>query len=273
MKDYYAILGLDSDASTDTIKAAYRHLAREAHPDRKSHLGRDAQLGSSSRMAELNEAHAVLSNPARKKEYDEEVRREEAERERREEAAAHGAAPPPSPVPVPGAAAEPQAPQPLRTRPRAGGGVASSVVQHYASQLQQVLLAKKEEFPWRPLKLEGFDWALESDFWVSHYIVTFRGFAIADPEATRKFTNYAQFAIDRSRKLLKQNFFLFLFGFQRIVEFEQVLAQLRRFSGGASERSLILLLDVAHGRSVPCGPRIQDSRYTTLLSRIGVSGS
>ncbi len=271
MKDFYAILGLDSDASLDTIKAVYRRLAREAHPDRLSHLGRGAQSDASARMAELNEAYSVLSNTARRKQYDEEVRQEQAEKDRREEAAASGAPVPPAPGPAP--VVEPAVPQPARARARPGTGVGSSVVQHYSGQLQQVLMSKKEEFPWQSVKLEGFDWALESGFWVAHYVVAFRGFALADPEATRKFTNYAQFAIDRSRKLLKQNFFLFLFGFQRIVEFEQVLAQLRRFSGSASERALILLLDVAHGRSVPCGPRIQDKRYETLLSRIGVSSA
>ena len=34
MEDYYAILGLDQGASPESIKLAYRRLARESHPDR-----------------------------------------------------------------------------------------------------------------------------------------------------------------------------------------------------------------------------------------------
>lgn len=56
-KDYYRILGLDRGASTDEIKKAYRKLARKYHPD----VSKEAD--ASQRMAEVNEANAVLSDP------------------------------------------------------------------------------------------------------------------------------------------------------------------------------------------------------------------
>ena len=63
--DYYEILGVSQDAAPERIKAAYRELALRYHPDRN----RD-RPEAADRMKAVNEAYAVLSNPARRREYD-----------------------------------------------------------------------------------------------------------------------------------------------------------------------------------------------------------
>jgi len=63
--DYYAILGVSQDASTRQIKAAYRRLAFQHHPDRN----RDTTKASEA-MKRINEAYAVLSSPVKRREYD-----------------------------------------------------------------------------------------------------------------------------------------------------------------------------------------------------------
>lgn len=63
-KDYYETLTLDNKASQKQIKEAYRKLALEYHPDRN----RDPLAAA--KMKEINEAYAVLSDPAKRKEYD-----------------------------------------------------------------------------------------------------------------------------------------------------------------------------------------------------------
>lgn len=63
-KDYYRILGVDKTASAQDIKKAYRRLARKHHPD----LNQDPQAAR--HMAELNEAHAVLSDAEKRAAYD-----------------------------------------------------------------------------------------------------------------------------------------------------------------------------------------------------------
>ena len=64
-KDYYQILGVATDSTSQQIKTAYRKLAFQYHPDR---TGNDAD--SALRMKDINEAYAVLSDPAKRQNYD-----------------------------------------------------------------------------------------------------------------------------------------------------------------------------------------------------------
>lgn len=64
-KDYYQILGINKDASQEQIKAAYRKLAFQYHPDRNK-----GDQMAAEKMKEINEAYAVLSDQVKKKEYD-----------------------------------------------------------------------------------------------------------------------------------------------------------------------------------------------------------
>lgn len=65
-KDYYKILGVSKNASSEEIKKAFRKIARDNHPDQ--HPG---DTKAETRFKEASEANAVLSDPARRKEYDE----------------------------------------------------------------------------------------------------------------------------------------------------------------------------------------------------------
>lgn len=65
-KDYYKVLGVAKTASQDEIKAAYRNLAIKHHPDRNKDKGKEAET----KMQELNEAYAVLSDAEKRQQYD-----------------------------------------------------------------------------------------------------------------------------------------------------------------------------------------------------------
>ncbi|GAB3980201.1 J domain-containing protein [Spirosoma terrae] len=63
--DYYAVLGVPKTASDDDIKKAYRKLARKLHPDLNPN---DPE--ASKKFQQLNEANEVLSDPEKRKKYD-----------------------------------------------------------------------------------------------------------------------------------------------------------------------------------------------------------
>lgn len=68
MRDLYSILDVGRDSSNAAIKAAYRGLAKQSHPD--LHLG-DGE--AENRTKEINYAYAVLGDPASRAAYDEEL--------------------------------------------------------------------------------------------------------------------------------------------------------------------------------------------------------
>src|SRR5579859_3918463 len=65
-KDFYSVLGVGSSASQDEIKKAYRRLAKKFHPDANANDPKAAE-----RFKEISEANNVLSDPVKRKQYDE----------------------------------------------------------------------------------------------------------------------------------------------------------------------------------------------------------
>jgi molecular chaperone DnaJ len=65
-KDYYAALGVSKEAAAPEIKKAYRKLARKFHPD-----ANNGDTKAEDKFKEISEAYDVLSDPTKRKEYDE----------------------------------------------------------------------------------------------------------------------------------------------------------------------------------------------------------
>ena len=86
-RDYYDVLGIPRNATTEQVQQAYRKLARKHHPD----VNKDP--GAEDRFKEVNEAYTVLSDPETRKRYDrfgEDFRRIPEDYDERAAAAAGG---------------------------------------------------------------------------------------------------------------------------------------------------------------------------------------
>src|SRR5215469_2622369 len=86
--DYYKILDVSKTASQDEIRAAYRKLARKHHPD----LNPDDKEAHK-KFQQINEANEVLSDPEKRKKYDQygkDWQHADAFEKARQEAGSHG---------------------------------------------------------------------------------------------------------------------------------------------------------------------------------------
>ena len=68
MENYYEILEVKNDASDEVIKAAYKALIKKYHPDNGG--GQDP---TGDKMCLVNEAYECLSDPVRRKQYDQKI--------------------------------------------------------------------------------------------------------------------------------------------------------------------------------------------------------
>ena len=64
-RDYYEVLGVARTATAEELKAAYRKLAMQYHPDRNN-----GDKGAEEQFKEVGEAYSVLSDPQKRQRYD-----------------------------------------------------------------------------------------------------------------------------------------------------------------------------------------------------------
>jgi curved DNA-binding protein CbpA len=262
LEDYYAILGVDPGASPESIKLAYRRLARECHPDRNPNSTEAERLALSARMVQLNGAYAVLSNETRRREYDNQARILTTLN-------AHTVSNLAKTVGLATTVAKTSSGQ----RSQSARDAELTLVREFLEQLRLFLLGSQNA--WEERALEGFDWGLDCVSWSSHYCVGGRGFATLDPSAARKFANYCEIAVARFNRSIRQSHFLFLLPFHRLSNGESVSAEFNRLLAALDgETKLnapvrIMLFDLQKGRTVRIGPHVGDKRFEELLELVG----
>lgn len=258
MEDYYAILGLDSGASPESIKLAYRRLARECHPDRNINSPEAEKSLLSTHMAQLNVAYAALSDTARRREYDEKLR-------------ILGA------LNVNSVSNATQTGAKAATKPKTSRRVQPShetdltMVHEFSKQLASNLLTNRKGFSWKEIGLEGFDWGLECASWTSRYCVGARAFAVLDPAAAKKFANYSEVVVARRNRSVRKSYFLFLLPFRHLNQWESVSAEFNRLLSAENREATpnvrvgFVLFDAQRGRTLRIGSQLKEKHFEELL--------
>jgi curved DNA-binding protein CbpA len=74
MSDYYNLLGVPRQASPDQVRLAFRRLAKRHHPDAHPHLSASERAEMNVRFVQLAQAYETLSDPARRRAYNRDLR-------------------------------------------------------------------------------------------------------------------------------------------------------------------------------------------------------
>jgi curved DNA-binding protein CbpA len=270
LEDYYAILGLDPGASQQSIKLAYRRLARESHPDRNINSSESQKAVLSLQMANLNGAYAVLSDATLRREYDEKLRIMGTLSSNTVTRATPT-------VSVTKSVSTTQTTSKSHSgfRVKTSPDVDASLVRELSKKVRSNLLANRKGFSWKETSLEGFDWGLECVSWTAHYCVAGRGFAVLDPAAAKKFANYSEVVISRFTRSVRKSHFLFVLPFQHLSQWDSVSAELNRiFTSDDGQKKYhvpgcVVLFDSRKGRTLRVGSQLKDKQFEDVLLCLG----
>jgi len=271
LEDYYAILGLDPGASPESIKLAYRRLARESHPDRNINSSETEKNALSLHMAQLNGAYAVLSDASQRREYDEKLRILGTLNGSNVVSGATKTAAATKTVTLP--VKPPKSGSSQRVQPSHDADL--TMVREFSKQLRSNLLSNRKGFTWKEAPQEGFDWGLESVTWTTHYCVAARGFALLDPAAAKKFANYSEVVVARCNRPVRKSYFLFLLPFQQLSQWEVVSTELTRLFSSDHRESrtdspiAVVLFDARRGSTLRVGGQLKDKHFEELLQCLG----
>jgi hypothetical protein len=270
LEDYYAVLGLDSGASQEAIKMAYRRLARETHPDRNANSSPGEQCALSLQMAKLNGAYAVLSDPALRREYDDKLRIMNS-------LAGNTVTQATPTMTVTKSVVTTQSSSKTRTgyRTQTSLDVDIDSIRDLSNRILANLLASRNGFTWNEIVLEGFDWGLEYASWMTHYCVGGRGFGLLDPAGAKKIANYSEVIIGRFNRSVRKSQFLFILPSQQMSQWDSVSAELNRIftlENGQKRFEIpvsIVLFDTRKGRKLRVGSDLKEKCLKEAL--LGVS--
>lgn len=250
--DYYETLGVTRQDSADTIKHAYRRLARKHHPD----LATGSVDEAAARMALLNEAYAVLSDLEARSAYDANLDGKGTGRFQ----------------------ATPAAEPPRRTGPigksRMRDEGTGTIARAYVTRVFQELAGNKS---WKRHDHKGLafvlsDCGLRGGDWVLGGVVS-----RLDEKGIRNLARAVKNAVAGAKGMLKKNRFLVVasvpFLNEQRAEAAQLVEALRRAAEHADPKTQIYvaLSDAAEGRAVCVGRKPEGGALEGVLGQLRVT--
>lgn len=257
VKDYYAKLGVPSDATQDVIKKAYRSLVQRYHPDRVKPQD-DADFAYQ-RMVEINEAFAVLSDSKRRADHDRQ--RKAVEKKPSQDRS-----------PMTPAAWETAASAPV-TDVRAAASnpdLDKTVAQDFLQKLKVLVGQQGTPLNLREEREKDWLWSYLGKTWGRNYWISLRLCQTLSPSKVREVLVQLQALISKRRSGWKSNTFVFILAFHSLIEGENTLKMCRAYcnrkeNSTRSHHVNIVVLDLKHRRSVLCGKRSSDSKLGVIL--------
>ena len=259
-KDYYAVLGVSSEADTSEIKKAYRALVQKYHPDRVR--GAVETTNASERMIEINEAFGVLGDRKRRAAFDRELEAEKA---------------PPAPQPasedwdIPVATVK----ESVAQTSRRNVAVDKSVAQDFLDKIKTQLMQEGEGAKFREQAEPPWLWSLLGKTWGTNYWVGVRHLGVLNPNSAREVLTLVRPVVEKRRSGWKKNFLVFVIAFDSLQEAETVLKLFRTVGnrqeyGTAKSLVNIVVLDLNRRRLVLCGKRTGDATHNAILRALGM---
>jgi curved DNA-binding protein CbpA len=260
VEDYYAILGLDRGASKESVRIAFRSLARQTHPDFQANSSEDEQSLRSRQMARLNEAYRVLHDVERRRQYDEQLRLQDLFQTKES-------------VSTVSASRTSATATGRRTGTRSQLDANHSVVKGFTDQLRAGFLSRESTFSWKQQELEGFDWALQTSTWTSTFWVAARAYDPANASAVKSFLAYSETAMARHKSHLRKGHFLFLLPFRQLCEWDTISVQCQGFVFSETRKESpvgIILLDLQHAKTLRfADSKGQSKQFRELIEWVG----
>lgn len=268
IKDYYRLLGLPRGAPLDEIKSAYRRLAAQYHPDKVAGLGPEVQEVAQAKMLELNEAMALLSDPAKRPGYDEVL---DLIPERPVPQPAAPASPPVEPAAgeegalesVDGEAApdaDSEASHAMPKRASAAAPVPSVSRDLFLEQQGRELKTGIQglTMQWRESAVRGWQWVLESGDWRRCVVVAHRHIESLSLLSVRGFLSAFESMVGERKLTTKGTTIFGVITYENLMDATTVREQIQSIVGGTrglfkTVTPLIVLHDARSQRTVLFG--------------------